>query len=88
MYIVNICGQKLGSCKFCKTLDSAMYNMHAKSGANASLTLCSLFYMYFVPYGYQGNHHNKIKHCIKGIISSGFVLQKRLLLLLVRYKQM
>lgn len=38
---------------------------------------------------------NKIKHCIKGIISNGFVfscivyvLQKRLLLLLARYKQM
>ena len=31
--------------------------------------------MYFVPYGYQGNQHNKIKHCIKGIISNGFVFQ-------------
>ena len=31
--------------------------------------------MYFVPDGYQGNHHNKIKHCIKGIISNGFVFQ-------------
>ena len=31
--------------------------------------------MYFAPYGYRGNHHNKIKHCIKGIISNGFVFQ-------------
>ena len=31
--------------------------------------------MYFVPYGYKGNNHNKIKHCLKGIISKGFVFQ-------------
>ena len=43
MYIVNICGQKLASRKFCKTLDSAMNNMHALERANASLTLGSLF---------------------------------------------
>ena len=48
MYIVNICGQKLAS-KFCKTLDSAMNNMHALEGANASLTLGSLFLHVFCP---------------------------------------
>ena len=52
-----------------------MYNMLAQSGQMRRLLYCSLFYMYFVPYGYQGNHYNKIKHCIKGIISNGFVFQ-------------
>ena len=47
MFIVNICGQKLASCKFCKKLDVQQYKRLA--WANASLALCSLFYMYFVP---------------------------------------
>ena len=34
-----------------------------------------LFYMYFVPYGYQAYYHSKIKPCIKGVISNGFVFQ-------------
>ena len=31
--------------------------------------------MYFVPYGYQAYYHSKIKPCMKGVISSGFVFQ-------------
>ena len=31
--------------------------------------------MYFVPYGYQAYHYSKIKRCIKGVISNGFVFQ-------------
>ena len=76
MYIVNICGQKLGSCKFCKTLDSAMYNMHAKSGQ-----MCRLLYVVCftcilsLTVTKVITTDNKIKHCIKGIISNGFVFQ-------------
>ena len=43
MYIVNICGQKLASCKFCKTLDSAMNNMHAQSGQMRRLLYVACF---------------------------------------------
>ena len=31
--------------------------------------------MYFVPYCYQGSRLNKMKHCIKSIISNDFVFQ-------------